>query len=390
MDDVKEKILVVDDEESIRAGVSQKLLSTGYDCMTAANGKLALEAIFKNNFDLILLDIKMPGLSGMEVLRHVTERYTDIAVIMLSALVDTETAVESMRLGAYDYITKPVSLNTLVLRVEKALERRRLIVENREYHLRLEQKVGLQVEQIQRYYREALEELAHEETALRKLEATKQDKMTTLSLDATNDVDAEEIYWQMARSLAQLAEAHEPYIFGHAERVSILARKIAAHMGCPLDHIRDIQLAAILHDIGKISIPDHILFKPGRLTPTERYELEKHPAVAANVLRHIEYFTHILPLIEYHHEWYNGEGYPIRLKGEDIPLGARILAVASDYDAMTCPRPYRPSHSSAEAIQIFNEYSGIQWDPQVVDTLLQVLGQDAKMQRATAPLQLEQ
>ena len=297
MNEFKERILIVDDEESIRAGVSHKLELEGYDCETAANGAQALDMIFKKAFDLVLLDIKMPGLSGIEVLRQVAARYPDIAIIMLSALVDTEIAVEAMRMGAYDYITKPVGLNTLVMRVQKALERSHLVSENREYQLQLEQKVGQQVGQIRQYYREAIEALAREEIALKKLEATRRAKQLGPPPDAQNNTDLEEVYWQMARSLAQLSEAHEPYIFGHSERVSILARKIAVRAGCSEDQVKDIQLAAILHDVGKISIPDHILFKPGRLTPTERLELEKHPATAVNIIRHTEYFSNILPFI---------------------------------------------------------------------------------------------
>jgi len=141
-------------------------------------------------------------------------------------------------------------------------------------------------------------------------------------------VDLEEAYLQMARTLALAVEAREPHAHGHSERVALLATEIAIELDCPGELIREIQIAARLHDIGKIAIPDHVLFKPGRLTPAEFSEIKRHPTVAVEILRCLDHFHDIIPLIESHHEWYSGEGYPNKLKGEEIPLGARILAVA--------------------------------------------------------------
>lgn len=171
MGEAKATVLIVDDEESIRSVVSRKLQEEGYDCVTAADGKEALWKAFMQDFDLVLADIKMPGMSGMEVLSQIANDHPDTGVVMMTAVAETQTAVEAMKMGAYDYVTKPFNLDDLVMRVGRALERKRLVLENREYQLQLQQKVERQVGQIQQYYREAIEALAREEMAVQELNA---------------------------------------------------------------------------------------------------------------------------------------------------------------------------------------------------------------------------
>jgi len=322
------------------------------------------------DFDLVLMDIKMPGLSGMETLSQMVIDHPDTSVVMLTAVADVKIAVEAMKQGAYDYITKPFDLDDLSLRVRRALERRKLVLENREYQRRLEQRVEQQAGQIQQYYKEAMEALSREQIVLGKLGGEGQ----------RDHLD--EAYLQVARSLAVMAEAREPYARGHAERVSLRASEIAIQLGCNAELIKQIKLAAALHDIGKIVIPDQILFKAGPLTPAEFSEVTRHPTAGVEIIRNIEHFKDVIPLIECHHEWYNGKGYPRKLKGESIPLGARILAVADAYDAMTCPRPYRPRLSNEEAVQVLKKGAGAQWDPKIVDTMLKVLEREARMLKA--------
>jgi len=371
MSEAKATVLIVDDEESIRDVLSRKLEVDDYNVVTASDGKEALWESFMQDFDLVLLDINMPGMSGMEVLSQVVTDHPDTSVVMITAVNDTQTAVEAMKLGAYDYLNKPFDMSTLTMRIQKALERRRLILENREYQLRLEQKVERQVGQIQQYYREAIQSLAREEIALNTLD--------TQQKEIRPKPDSDEPYLQMAKVLAQMAESHEPYAHGHSERVNLLAGDIAIQLGCSNKQIREVRLAAILHDVGKIVVPDHILFKPGDLTPAEYNEIKRHPTATVDMIRQLDYFSSILPIIESHHEWYNGKGYPNKLAGKEIPLGGRILAVADAYDAMTCHRPYRPRLSNEEAIEVLKKCSGNQWDPAVVDRFLRKLERDARM-----------
>lgn len=338
--------------------------------MIAADGKEALKKAFMQDFALVLLDIKMPGMSGMEVLSRMATDYPDTSVVMITAVGDSQTAVESMKLGAYDYVTKPFDMDSLVMSVERALERRNLVLENREYQLRLEQKVEQQTGQVRQYCREAIEALAREEMALRKLSGAS---------GIEKNADFEDVYLQVARVLAQMVEIHEPYARGHSERVAVLANEIALQLGCPDELMRDIQLAATVHDVGKIVVPDHILFKPGHLTSAEHSEIKRHPTATVDIIRHVDYFKGIVPLVESHHEWYDGKGYPRKLKGGNIPLGARILAVADAYDAMTCPRPYRSRLSNEDAVQALEKGAGTQWDPAIVNAFLKILKRESRM-----------
>jgi len=374
MDEGKGTILIVDDEESIRNAVCRRLKTEGYNCVIAADGKEALWKAFMQDFALMLLDIKMPGMSGMEVLSKMSTDHPDTSVVMITAVGDSETAVEAMKRGAYDYVTKPFNLDDLVIRVERALERRGLVLVNREYQHRLEQGLEQQTGQVRQYFHEAIEALAHEEMALKKLSG---------ELSTDEKAERKDVCMQMATVLAQMVEMHEPYARGHSERVALLSNEIALRLGCSDQLTWDIRLAAMVHDIGKIAIPDHILFKPDHLTSAEYSEIKRHPTVTADIIRHVDYFQGIIPLVESHHEWYNGKGYPRKLIGKNIPLGARILAVADAYDAMTCPRPYRSRLSNEDAVQALKKGAGTQWDPAIVDVFLKILKRESRMLKTT-------
>lgn len=402
--ELKGRILVVDDEESIRSVIARKLESEGYECVVASDGKLAVETATEQDFDLVLTDIKMPGMSGMEVLSRVVEEHPDTCVIMITAVSDAQIAVEAMKLGAVDFVTKPFDLEALRLRVERALERRRLILENKEYQLNLEQKVEDQVGQMQQYYREAIEALAREEIALEVLDAARRPEARRSAGAKKDDASSRssakpvkefvgklpqsqfqegksdfEIALRMAKMLALVAEMREPYARGHAERVNMIAVEIATQFGCPDELLSDLQLASLVHDVGKIVIQDQILFKPSSLTPAEHSEVKRHPVASVEIIRHADCFSGIIPIVESHHEWFNGRGYPNRIKGERIPLGARILSVADAYDAMTCPRPYRPSMGNEEAVEVLKKGAGKQWDPEVVGAFLKILERESRM-----------
>ncbi len=358
------RILIVDDEESIRNGVSRRLQAEGYTCTMAASGNEALAEASGQDFDLVLMDIKMPGLSGMEVLPKLLAEHPDASVVMITAVNDTQTAVEAMKLGALDYVTKPFDVDSLVMRVEKALERRMLVVENRHYQSHLEQMVEQQVGQIRQYYDEAIQALAREEMALAQLSEAP---------SSTPSDSSGEVRLEMATVLARAAEAREAYARGHSERVALIACDIAAQLGCPDELVKDLHLAALVHDIGKIAVPERILFKQGRLSSVELSEIRRHPLRSVEMVRHVDSFKGAVPMVEGHHESYDGKGYPRGLKGQDIPLGARILAVANAYDAMSISRPYRARLSNDDLFRVLTKGAGSQWDPAVVEALTQTL-----------------
>jgi len=383
MEESRGTILIVDDEEPSRATLSRKLQADGYACAVANDGEGALWRTSVQEFDLVLLDLDMPGLSGMEILPRIVAGHPDTFVVMMTNIENIPTAVEAMKLGAYDYVFKPLNMDDLGMRIEKALERRRLALENREYQLHLEQKVELQVSQIRKYLYEAVEALGLEQMSLDTPDAVRQaQRYAKRMFQISGTVDAADLhntYLQMARTLSSIAEAREPYAVGHADRVGFLAHEIAIQLGCSDEMKRQIKFAAILQDIGKIVIPDRILSKQGNLTPAEYREINRHPTASVEIIQHVEYFKDILPLVESHHEWYDGSGgYPKKLRGEQIPLGARILAVADAYDAMTCQRPHRPSLTTEQAAQVLKRGAGKQWDPVIVDAFLKKLGVAAK------------
>jgi response regulator RpfG family c-di-GMP phosphodiesterase len=372
-------ILIVDDEEPSRATLYRKLQADGYNCAVANDGEGALWKTSVQEFDLVLLDLDMPVLSGMEVLPRIVAGHPDTCVVMMTTIENMPSAVEAMKEGAYDYVFKPLNMDDLGMRIEKALEKRRLSLENREFQIHLEQKVELQVSQIRKYLYEAVEALGLEQMSLDTPDAVRQaqryaKRMFQIS-GTVDEADMRGAYLQMARTLASIAEAREPYASGHADRVGLLANEIAIRLGCSDEMKRQIKFAAILQDIGKIVVPDSILSKQGNLTPADFKEINRHPTASVEIIQHVGYFKDILPLVESHHEWYDGSGgYPKKLKGEQIPLGARILAVADAYDALTCQRPHRPSLTTDQAAQVLKRGAGKQWDPRIVETFLKKLG----------------
>ena len=217
----------------------------------------------------------------------------------------------------------------------------------------------------------------YEEVKLRNedLEAAYEQLMGSSSALERSKEELEDAYLKMARTLVLTLEARDPYTRGHSERVAQLSRQIAYEMRLPPEQVKKIEIAARLHDLGKIGIPDGILLKPGPLTPSERAEIQLHPTKTVDMLRHLGFLNGTLPMIEGHHERYDGGGYPSGLAGEEPPLGARILAVADAYDAMTSSRPYRPAMTSEQAIKILKEGAGSQWDPEVVEAFLRAFGQ---------------
>jgi len=379
MNQVRGNILIVDGDESTGNVISHKLHADGYNCVTANDGESALGKASTHEFDLVLLDIDMPGLSGIELLPRIVTSHPDTIIVMMASQEDIRTATEAMKQGAYDYILKPIDADEVVIKVNRALERKILRLENREYKQRVEQIIENRVIQLRKYLLEAAEALGIEQMASGKpdtvQDAQRYAKMMFQVRSIESAADLEESYFQMARTLALIPEAREPYARGHSDRVVLLAHEIAIELGCSAEMKRQIKFAALLQDIGKIIVPEQILSKQENLTEEEYAQINRHPTASVEIIQHVDHFKDIIPLVESHHEWYDGSGgYPRKLKGEMIPLGARILAVADGYDAMTCHRPHRRSLTPGEAAQVLKKGSGKQWDTVVVDALLRKLG----------------
>ena len=332
-----EKVLIVDDESCVRQLLTHILNQEGLECLTAENGLDALEKLKQISVPVIISDIRMPGLDGIALLRSVKQSDPLTEVIMATAVSETVKAVEAMKLGAYDYVIKPFDVNLVVTSVRRALERRQLRLENKEYHDRLEEKV-----------REKTAELLEMNVQLRHL------------------------FLNTIQSLVHTLEAKDKYTEGHSRRVARMAVSIAERLHFTETQLERIHLAAILHDIGKIGVRETCLNKPGKLTPAEFDEIKQHPLISERILKPIEALEDILADIRHHHERFDGTGYPSGLAGEAIPLVSRILTVADSYDAMTSDRPYRKALSVAETLAELRRNAGTQFDPELVTIFLSI------------------
>jgi putative nucleotidyltransferase with HDIG domain len=335
----KGKILIVDDEEAIREIVSTLLEAQGYECAAVGNGRLAQEYLGNHPIDLVLSDMKMPEMDGLSLVEWLHKSDPDIPVIMVTAMPDLSTALEAIRRGAYDYILKPFEKDHLYLGVRRALEHRRLALENRNYRRNLERLVE--------------ERTAQLKGALEQLEQSYDDTLEALG-GALDLKDAE--------------------TQGHCRRVRAFTIAIAKAMKVDTQLLPQIERAAFLHDIGKMAIPDQILRKPGPLTAEERKIMRTHCQIGYNMVTRIPFLREAAEIVLSHQEYFDGTGYPRNLRGEQIPLGARIFAVADALDAMISDRPYRKALSMTHAREEIQRCSGTQFDPKVVDVFLTMPG----------------
>jgi putative two-component system response regulator len=320
------RCLVVDDEPRLRQVLMHLMQNDGFSCREAGNGVEAIEVLQREPVPLVLSDLRMPRMDGIELLRQVRSRFPETAVVMITAVADVEVAVSCLAMGAMDYLTKPFHLEEVRARVTQALEKRRLILENREYQDRLEERVAIQARRL------------------------------------------EDLFLASIQSLAEALEVKDPYTRGHSIRVSHLSSAIARTLQLDGDIVRQIELGGQVHDIGKIGVREAVLNKSGPLTTDEYAHIMTHPLVGWRILGPLLGDAPLaLSIVRSHHERWDGRGVPDGLAGEAIPLEARIAAVADSYDAMTSGRPYRKSQLSAdEAIAEVRRNAGTQFDPTVV------------------------
>ncbi len=301
-------ILIADDHESSLAGLEGLLSLEGYKVVTALDGEMALSEFFRVQPDLLLLDVNMPKLRGTEVCRRIKSNPETllVPVVLITALTATQDRIAGIEAGADDFLNKPVAREQLIARVRSLL--------------RL--------------------------------------KAFTDELER-----AEAVLFTLARSI----EGKDPYTQGHCERLADYSARLGAHMGLPAEEIRALRRAGIVHDIGKVAVPDSILLKPSRLTRSEQTILRLHPVVGERICASLKSFQLVLPIIRHHHEKMDGSGYPDGLRGEQIPLAVRVLQVVDVYDALSTQRPYKPALSAAAAFDVMkSEVKKGWWDPEVL------------------------
>ena len=335
----QESILIVDDEPTIRRLLKQVLTDDGYHCDEACNAEEAVEKLKDNSISLVLLDVKMPGRSGVELLPEIKASFPHTAVVMATAIGDASIAVQCMKHGAYDYLAKPFSLDDVLLSVGRALEKRRLELENRAYQQHLEEMVA-----------ERTEELRH---ALGKIKLA--------SLDTIH-------------RLARAAEYRDADTGAHIQRMGRYSAAVAREMGSRESEVENMLYAAPMHDVGKIAVPDRILLKTRNLDADEWEIMKKHTIIGAEILQGSEAgFIRLAEVIALtHHEKWDGSGYPRGLRASEIPLAGRIVAIADVFDALTSVRPYKEPFSAAKSLDIIREGRGNHFDPDVVDAFFAI------------------
>jgi response regulator RpfG family c-di-GMP phosphodiesterase len=331
------RILVSDSEVLSREVVSRRLAGLGYECECCENGQSALDMLAGRSYDLFLTDIVMPLNGGVDFLQCVLEIHPDIAIILITSIVNIEVAVEALKHGAYDYITKPFSMEGVSISVSRALEKRRLLLENENYRRTLEAQVASRTNQLKE--------------ALGVLEQTYHSTLVALSkaLDS-RDADSD----------------------GHTLRITVYASRLARQLGVSEPDMRVIEQGVLLHDVGNIGIPDALLEKREALDDNERLLMRKHPEIGYGILSRIKFLKAPAELVLQHHERYDGQGYPQGLKGEQINLGARIFAVADAFEALTYSYPFHDVSDFEESCREIRNMSGAELDPMIVKRFLEI------------------
>ncbi len=323
-------LLVVDDEEPIRNAVRKYLVQQGYDVTVAATGEEALAVLRRQKIVVMILDVNLPGISGVELVPSILEIEPTIAILMLTAVNDATTAALCMQRGALDYLIKPIELGHLARAIATALQRRKNLVEG---------------QQISRWLKEEVAQRAAE----RQMEQATQERISIATLEA----------------LVNALEAKDPYLRGHSARVADLSAMVAAQLDCSDEEVETVRTAGRLHDIGKIGIREEILNKQGPLSDEEYEHVKQHTLVGSQILAPLVHLRSAIAYVRSHHERWDGFGYPDRLAGDAIPLGARIIGAVEIYDALTTARPYQEKMPPEVAVERMRDLVGTAIDPAV-------------------------
>ncbi len=333
----KARILVIDHDPAVRALITTRLLLAGHECVEVENAGEAEARLKSQSFSLVLSALHLPDRSGLDLLKEVQQRSPHVPFVICTSEGDVQTAVESMKLGAADYLLKPVQLDLMVGSVEKALQSEQSKIELEGYQSNLEETVERRTRQLH--------------TAIRRIEYT---------------------YDETLAALGGALELRDIETQGHSRRVTHYCLEMARAIHCSHEDLRAIARGSFLHDLGKIGIPDAILLKPDSLTPEETILMHTHVRIGYELVCRIAFLTPAAQIVLTHHERWDGTGYPQGLRGKEIPVGARIFAIADALDAITSDRPYRAAASIEAARDEVERESGHQFDPELVQVFLQI------------------
>ena len=338
--DVRSRILIVDDEPEITAILSD-VFSDHHDCTTAGSAEQALPLLASGEFELVISDITMPGMSGLDMIPLIKGHSPNTVVVMISGMQTVESAIGALRLGAFDYLMKPFDLRQVEAVVKRALEHYDLVVAKQRYENHLEELV----------------------------------EQRTVELDkALNSLEG--AYRSTLKALTAALETRDSETHGHSERVVTYSLRLGREYGLSSEAMKALEFGSLLHDIGKIGVPDSILRKPAKLTEEEWVRMREHPLHGQQILRGIEFLEGAARVVAQHHEKWDGTGYPLGLSREEIDINARIFAVADAFDAITSDRVYRRGKPYEAASQELDDWAGRQFDPKVVEAFHRVPKED--------------
>ena len=330
------RLLIADDDPAVKS-VLEEFLCLEHDCESVGSAEEALRLLNSGHFQLVLSDISMEGMSGLELIPRVAAVSPDTLVILVSGSQDVESAIGAMRAGAFDYVMKPFDLHHVEAAVSRALEHHHLRAEKRRYETYLEEMVEQRTREL--------------DGALRSLG---------------------DAYRTTLKALTAALETRDQETHGHSERVVNFSLRLGRELGLSGEQMRSLEFGSLLHDVGKIGVPDAILRKPSRLTEQEWERMREHPLHGQRILRGIEFLEGAARVVAQHHERWDGGGYPLGLRGEGIDLSARIFAVADAFDAITSDRVYRRGRTYEAALCELEEHAGGQFDPSVVEAFRRV------------------
>ena len=334
------RILIVDDEREITE-ILADLLSDEYECLKAGSAEDALTCLRESEFHLVISDITMPGMSGLDMIPHVKQLSPDTVVVMISGMQTVESAIGALRLGAFDYLMKPFDLRQVEAVVKRAFEHHELVVAKQRYENHLEELV----------------------------------EQRTVELDkALNSLEG--AYRSTLKALTAALETRDSETHGHSERVVTYSLRLGREYGLSSEEMKSLEFGSLLHDIGKIGVPDSILRKPAKLTEEEWVRMREHPMHGQQILRGIEFLEGASRVVAQHHEKWDGTGYPLGLRREEIDICARIFSVADAFDAITSDRVYRRGKPYEAAAQELDDWAGRQFDPKVVEAFHRVPKED--------------
>jgi len=356
----KPVLLFVDDEPNILRALRRVVRREPVRVLTASTPAEALRLLRDEPVRVVVSDQRMPDGRGTDLLAEVRSRHPDVVCLLLTGFTEMGVAVDAINRGeVWRIVTKPWNDDELRVTLRQALADWAIRHENR------------RLQELTRDQNRELQDLN------RNLEVLVDDRTKQL---AEKNAELREAYIQTIRALAEAVDAKDRYTRGHSERVGVYASKIARELDFPKAVIERVYIAGLLHDVGKIGVPDAVIAKPARLDPAEYAEMQKHPEIGARILEPVRFLADVVPCVRHHHEWYDGseQGYPARLRGDHIPIGSRVILVADTVEAMTSDRPYRRGLPLERVVQELHDFKGTQFDPAVATACLRLLEREGE------------